>query len=139
MTPLQLMDQILTLESSNRQSNNQYPHYNLRKIDETKVAIDLALAGIPINEIDVELNNQILTVSYTASDDPNTYVYKGISKKSFNRQFKLHPNMVVLNASTDNGILTILLERIVPDELKPKKIPIITKQVSNKQFLTENR
>jgi molecular chaperone IbpA len=128
-------DQLFLFHEILNNQNNQYPHFNLKKIDEDKTMIEIALAGIPKEDIDIEFSKNQLSISFQAEKDEQTYFFKGISNKSFKRQFKLHEYIKVVSAEMENGILSILLEKVIPDEMKPKKIEIGS--TKTKQFLTE--
>jgi molecular chaperone IbpA len=132
LDPLFLFNEIANTQ------NNQYPHFNLKKIDEDKTMIEIALAGIPKEAIDIEFSKNQLTISFQADKDEQEYYFKGISNKSFKRQFKLHEYIKVVSADMENGILIILLEKVIPEELKPKKIQIgLMNEIKPKQFLSE--
>ena len=118
------------LEQSHQHPNNQgFPPYNIRR-DEDKFFIDLALAGLDIDDIEIEVKEDVLTIRSTwdeAGDYFNSggdYVHRGISFKKFTRSFTLADDVEVQGAEYVNGLLTIQLERIIPEEKKPKKIAI---------------
>jgi molecular chaperone IbpA len=83
------------------------------------------------------LEKQVLTVSYSAKTDAaeSKYFHKGISSKSFSRSFTLDIDSVVKGADMNNGLLSIYINKVIPESLKPKQILINTK--SNPQLLTE--
>jgi len=105
-----------------------YPPYNIYKVDENKYRIDLAVAGFSKNNIDITLDNDKLIIkgfhtdgSLESGDQPT---YQGISNRAFTRMFALSDYVVVNNAELFNGMLRVFLERIIPEEKKPKKIEI---------------
>lgn len=117
------------LEQSHQHPNNQgFPPYNIRRDDE-KFYIDIALAGLDQEDIDIEHKENTLTVksAWDESSDDNVtgeYLHRGISRKKFTRSFTLADDIEVQGAEYVNGLLTIQLERIIPEEKRPKKIAI---------------
>jgi len=83
------------------------------------------LAGFSKEDIEIEVAEGLLTVRSVKENDVNdTPQYRGISYRKFNRKFTLAEDIVVNDASLENGMLKIDLERIVPDAKKPRKITI---------------
>lgn len=102
-----------------------YPPYNIRKVSDTDYRIEIAVAGFDKSEIDIELEEgSKLIVKGSSKDDSADYMYKGIAKRDFTRTFVLNDEIVVKGANIVNGLLTIVLERVIPEEKKPKKIII---------------
>ena len=114
-----------------------YPPYNIRKINELQYVVELALAGFSKSDIEVELTDGTLTVrSVTAKGDDGAdndekssnneigFVHQGIAKRSFQRQFNLSDDIIVKSADFIDGMLIVNLERVIPDEKKPRLIPI---------------
>jgi molecular chaperone IbpA len=117
-----------------------YPPYNIRKIDDTKYVIEVAVAGFGSQDIEVEIDEGTLTIkgSTNASTYPATeYLFKGIADRAFTRKFSLADTVVVKNADLMNGMLKIMLERLIPEEKKPKKVKINEGEKSEKQFLKD--
>ena len=118
-------------------TQSNYPPYNISK-DGNSFAIEIAVAGLSKDDIQIELADGILSVSY---DGPNTevingenkVVYQGIAQRAFKQQFTLSEDVVVQGAELINGLLTVSLEKIIPDEKKPRMIEIKSpKRISNK-------
>ena len=85
----------------------------------------MALAGFSKEDIEVEVADGLLTVrSVKENDENDDSIYRGISYRKFNRKFTLADDIVVKDASLENGMLVISLERVVPEEKKPRKIEI---------------
>jgi molecular chaperone IbpA len=107
---------------------NSYPPYNIRQLDETNFQIDIALAGFKPEEISVQLQNQELTVQgiidSEQSDESRNYLYKSIAGRSFIRRFKLGDFVEVKNAKLENSLLTVDLQRYIPEAAKPKEIKV---------------
>ena len=116
------------MRSTAQQSNNNYPPYNIVKHSEDHFSIELAVAGFKEGDIDVQVEKNQLTVQGSKSisiDTPNTeYLHRGISARNFVRNWTLADYVEITGATVADGILTIDLERKVPEEEKPKKIAI---------------
>ena len=105
-----------------------YPPYNIQKTEDFKFEIEMALAGFDKKDIEIEVAEGVLTIKSvkdkdTGSTDEYT-LYKGISQRNFTRKFTLADDIVVNGAELKNGMLTINLERIVPEAKKPKMITV---------------
>ena len=113
-----------------------YPPYNIRKLNDLQYVVELALAGFSKSDIEVEVTDGTLTIrTATAKDDGANndekssnneigFVHQGIAKRSFSRQFNLSDDIIVKNADLQDGMLIVNLERVIPDEKKPRLIPI---------------
>jgi len=117
-----------------------YPPYNIRKNDENSYTIELAVAGFGESEIDITIDGGKLIVkgNVDASTDAqeDNFLFKGIATRAFTRAFAIDDHIEVKNAELFNGMLKIALERLIPEEKKPKKIPV--KSAGKKQLLTED-
>jgi molecular chaperone IbpA len=108
-------------------STGNYPPYDIVATGDTTYEIRVAAAGFSLSEIDVEYHEGELTV--TGAHDTETqslpqYLHHGISNRSWVRSWTLADYIEVKNAVMKDGILTIQLERIVPDNMKPRKIEV---------------
>ena len=115
-----------------------YPPYNIRKNDENSYTIEIAVAGFGESEIDITIDGGKLIVKgnvETETDTSNDYLFKGIATRAFTRAFAIDDHIEVKNAELFNGMLKIALERLIPEEKKPKKVPVKTSK--GKQYLTE--
>lgn len=108
-----------------------WPPYNIVKIDDNNYTIEMAVAGFGKQNIDIELANNTLVVKGGLTLDevdpvsnPIQYVYKGIADRVFTRKFTLADSVEVKNAEMLNGILKIYLENLIPDSKKPRKVDI---------------
>ena len=113
------------LHLENTRSVN-YPPYNINKIDDFNWNIEIALAGFGKKDIDVSTAENQLTIKSIESDekDDKDTIHRGISKRQFTRSFTLADDVVVNGAELKDGMLVIDLEKIVPEEKKPKTIKI---------------
>ena len=115
----------LTSASGYTQQTN-YPPYNIIKHGTEHWSIELAVAGFKRGELDIELAEGVLTVSAnTESNDEVEYVHRGLAKRAFTRKWTLADDVIIHDASLVDGVLSIKLERIIPDEKKPRKIEIL--------------
>src|SRR6266699_6741481 len=103
-----------------------YPPYNIERTDDTHYRITLAVAGFGEKDLNVEVREGVLTVQGKREDsgDKSAYLYHGIAGRAFERRFQLAENVEVRGAKLENGLLHIDLERIVPEEKKPRRIVI---------------
>lgn len=105
-----------------------YPPYNIiKKQDDYQIII--AIAGFSKDEIVIEKRKNELVVfsikpANENSQDNVVYLHRGIAKREFELKFKLADNVEVLGAKQENGLLIIDLKHIIPEEDKPKQIPI---------------
>ena len=113
------------------QQDNGYPQYNIRKVDDYNYVIEIALAGFSERDIEVEVADGTLSVRSKESSHPaeEQYVHRGIARRSFSRSWTLSDDMIVKGAEFLNGLLNINLEKVVPEEKKPRIVPIITPNV----------
>jgi len=109
----------------NNAQSTGFPPYNIRKGGDYTFVIEMALAGFSKNDIEVEVAEGLLTVRSIKENDVNdSNIYRGISYRKFSRKFTLADDIVVNDASLENGMLMIELERIVPEEKKPRIISV---------------
>ena len=105
-----------------------FPPYNIRKTDDFKHVIEIALAGFSKAEIDVILTDGVLEIKSsnlpTTEKPKDDMIHKGIAKRSFTRKFTLADDIEVKDAKLENGLLVIDLEQIVPEHKKPKTIKV---------------
>ena len=110
----------------NNVNSTGFPPYNIQKVGDYKYQIDMALAGFSKDDIEVEVADGTLSVRSDKKEEPEdefTY-HRGISYRKFERKFTLADDLVVNGAKLENGMLTIDLERIVPEEKKPRLISV---------------
>jgi len=103
-----------------------YPQHNVIKLDETSTLIELALAGFSDADINIQLKDNILTISGNTNSvyDDAAYVYKGISTKQFSKSFTLSEGTEVISATSLDGILNVNLSSKTTQEKLGKVIPI---------------
>ena len=110
------------------QSN--YPPYNIRRTGQDKYSIEVALAGFSKNDVEVEFEDNLLTVRTKQVDKSENkngdgeIIHKGISQRHFARSFTIADDVKVNGAQLKDGLLTIACERIIPEHKKRKLIEI---------------
>lgn len=112
-----------------------YPPYNLLKIDETTTVLEIAVAGFKENEISVTVQDGYLKVVGKKEQKEAEYIYKGIGTRAFERVFALSRDSIVDKAEYADGILSVFVIYQIPEEKKPKSIPISRVE---RQFLAED-
>lgn len=119
-----MLDELMRLTDVQSQSN--YPVYNIVKVSENDFYIELALAGFSEGDVKIELDNRTLTIngSKLAALETIEYLHKGISDRSFVREFTLAEHVEVSGAVMKDGILSVSLKRRVPEKNAPKVIDI---------------
>jgi molecular chaperone IbpA len=116
-----------------------YPPYNIKKVDENKYVIEVAVAGFGKQDLEIEMQEGNLTIKGSTKSDDEDYIYKGIADRAFTRSFALADSVEIKNADLVNGMLKIWLERFIPEEKLPKKIEINEGEKTSKQFLSEGK
>lgn len=116
------------LQNSFMGGTSSYPPYNIKQLSEDRYEIELVVAGFTKNELQVELNNNQLSVEGSKSNEENSsensYVYRGIAGRQFQQTFALADHVKVIGSELKDGILRIDLERELPEEKKPRFIEI---------------
>ena len=114
------------LEKVSNFKENTYPSYNIEKTGDQSYEITIALAGFRENQLNLEVERSVLTIS-TINDDARevrNYLHKGIAMRAFTKQFRLAENVEVENASFENGLLAVKLHKNIPEADLPRKIEI---------------
>ena len=126
-----MFDQFESLLGDGRLSTqSNYPPYNIRKAGKDKYAIEVAVAGFNKDDVEVEYEDNLLTVKTkkfdkaVEKDMDGEIIHRGISQRSFSRSFTIADNIKVEGAEIKDGLLTINCEKIVPEQKKRKLIPI---------------
>ena len=104
--------------------SNNYPPYNIRSNGKDQYSIELAVAGFDDKELSINLENGQITIEGNKDNLEGNFMHQGIATRSFKRTFQLAEYVEVIGAGLNNGLLTVALERKVPEELRPKKIEI---------------
>jgi len=114
-------------------SNQGYPPYNIRRIEkDDRYFIDMAVAGLSEDDLEVELKESVLEIrSKQSTEDEANYVHRGIAKRSFQRSFTLSDDIIVKGCGLVNGMLTVELEKMIPEEKRARLIPIGSKKIKS--------
>ena len=128
-----LFDDLMRVNA--QQSNNNYPPYDIVQINDDEYMISLAVAGFGFDNLSVTKDKNFLIIegrhsreSVDNEDSTAKYLHKGISERSFRREFQLADHVEISNAHLELGILSIHLKREVPEDAKPKTIAISYKE-----------
>ena len=118
------------MRTNAEQPNSNYPPYNVVKHTDDKFTIELAVAGFDEQDIKITVDKNVLWIkgeqrqTIDDLDKEVEYLHRGISSRNFTRSFKLADYVEVVDATANNGILKVELERQVPEAAKPKTIAI---------------
>jgi molecular chaperone IbpA len=116
-----------TLETARASSDPQgYPPYNIEKVGEDSYVLTMAVAGFGPNDLEIVARDNVLTVSGRAPqpEEGRSYLHRGIAGRAFERRFALADHIVVDGANLEHGLLQLALKRVVPEALKPRRIPV---------------
>ena len=119
-------DRLLNLaETAQRVGDETYPPYNIERLDENNFQISVALAGFRPDEVELTVEQNVLTLESRKSDkEKRDFLHRGISARDFKRQFTLADHVEVKRARSENGLLVIDLQREIPEAKKPRRIAI---------------
>jgi molecular chaperone IbpA len=121
-----VLDDVLRINTMQVQQN--YPPYNIIRNDESNYEIQIAVSGFSEKDIDITLTDgQLVIVGENTAEDTREWVYRGIANRKFIRTFSLADHVMVNSAQVKDGLLIIGLEQVIPEEKKPKKIPVISR------------
>ena len=132
------------LDNIHQHAKDTYPPHNVVKDEEMKYTLEIAVAGFKQEHIDIEVKDHILTISGERPQrrEQNSYVHKGISARNWKKSFRLSEYTEVSGADLVDGILTIKLEVVLPEEKLPRKITIRSYEGKNdntsSELLTES-
>ena len=105
-----------------------YPPYDIERTGENAYRITMAVAGFADKDLSIEVHENTLTVKGEKKDERNSerqVLYRGIAGRAFERRFQLADHVTVQGASLENGLLHVDLVREVPEQLKPRQVPIV--------------
>ena len=118
----------LALLANTRSSETNYPPYNIRKRSDDQYTIELAIAGFEEKDIDIELVEETLTIKGDRPEETRDgLLHQGLAARGFVKKFVLSDDMVIKGAALSNGMLFVGVERIIPEEKKPRKIELTSK------------
>ena len=103
-----------------------YPPYNIEKLGDESYRLTMAVAGFKPEELDLTVKDNTLVISGRPAVETQKHevLYRGIAGRAFERRFVLADHIVVDGADVENGLLHVALKRVVPEALKPRRIPV---------------
>ena len=132
LTPTQILNYTIGFDrtfdrlESVSSTTDKYPPYDIKKVGDTNYVINLALAGFGKADIEIKLTDGILSVKSDKDNESEEeeILHRGISYRKFERKFTLADDMIINSAKLEDGLLSIELEQIVPEEKRPRTIEI---------------
>lgn len=148
-----IAERVAAMAQETQKAVSNYPPYNLKKIDDNKYVIEMAVAGFSKHDIEIEIADDKLTIKGNSEADSEfdpegaegaaAMLYRGLAMRPFTRTFTLADNVEIKGATMLNGILKIALEAIIPEHKKPKKVEIKDEETSSApstaEFLAERK
>lgn len=126
MIGIDRMARLLEAQSQNQAAS--YPPYNIEKTGDESYKLTMAVAGFTLDELDISVEDQTLLVkgqkAQNEQTEGTTYLHRGIATRAFEQRFQLADHVEVREAQLDHGMLSISLERNVPERLKPRRVEI---------------
>jgi molecular chaperone IbpA len=123
--------------ASRAEKQSSYPPYNIELLADDKYRITMAVAGFSKDDVTIEVQENTLTINGTRKDEDKAserkFLHKGISERNFERKFQLGDHVKVLAADMEHGVLSIDLERVIPEAKKPRQIEIGNRLIENQE------
>jgi molecular chaperone IbpA len=106
--------------------DNSYPPYNIVKTGPESYRITMAVAGFGEEDLDLQVENNVLTVRGQIREQPKDieYLHRGIAQRAFEHRFQLADHVRIVDAGLEKGLLSIRLERVIPEAMRPRKIKL---------------
>ena len=119
---LNLEDTFRRLEALQDNQNVSYPPYNIRRVDDDTVALEVALPGISPEDVEVSTERSVLQVRAEVAEkaDEATYIHKGLARRRIQKNWQLSGDSEVVSTELENGLLTIVVTKNLPEALKRK-------------------
>lgn len=119
-------DRLFNMLETGMRDDDGYPPFDILKESEDSYRITLATAGFRPDDIDIVAQQNQLTVTGKRAEDQDSgqYLHRGIAARPFERRFQLADFVEVRSANFENGLLSIVLQRVIPEAMKPRKIEI---------------
>jgi molecular chaperone IbpA len=120
------LDKLFEAALREAQRDTSYPPYNIVKQGPDHYRITMAVAGFGEEDLDIPVHDNLLTVKGQIREPEKDveYLHRGIAQRAFEHRFQLADHVRVVGASLKKGLLDIRLERVVPEAMRPRKIPI---------------
>lgn len=126
--------------ASRAEGSDAYPPFNIQEIGEDAYRVEIAVAGFAEDELSVEVKENALTIAGRkddADEEGRRFLHRGIAARAFERRFQLADHVVVTGAKLENGLLSIELQREIPEAKKPRRIAIRTEAGSNANLIED--
>ncbi|NWG46915.1 MAG: Hsp20 family protein [Alphaproteobacteria bacterium] len=122
-------DRLFNLLDTAAKVENGYPPYNIEHRAENEYRVTMAVAGFGRDDLSVEVRDNTLIISGSQSESAGDrqYLHRGIAARSFERRFELADHVRIAAASLENGLLNVDLVREIPEEKKPRRIEITSR------------
>lgn len=116
------------LETASADAAAGYPPYNIERTADDAYRVEIAVAGFRPEELSIEVRENLLTVQgrKAANEDQRRFLHRGLAERDFERRFQLADYVLVRDAKLADGLLSIILQRELPEALKPRRIEITT-------------
>ena len=112
------------LERMSNITQTNYPPYNVVKEDDEHFSVELAVAGFSKKDVSITKEKNVLIIEGKVEEDSKDFVHKGLASRAFKRSWTLSDDIVIEGAELKDGILSVNLEKVVPEEDKPVEIKI---------------
>ena len=124
------MARMLETARGTAESSQSYPPYNIEKTGEDSYVLTMAVAGFGPDDVEITARDNTLTIAGRTqpNEEGRQFLYRGIAGRAFERRFVLADHVVVDSANLENGLLHVTLKRVVPEALKPRRIPVQASQ-----------
>jgi len=122
-----LFDRITEFHDNVAKNIPNYPPYNIKKVEDNKYVIEMAVAGFGKQDIEITTEDDKLVIKGNVESDDtpqDDLLWQGLALRPFTRMFTLNDQVEVNNAEMINGLLKVTLERIIPESKKPKKVEV---------------
>lgn len=127
------------MDSATKVESQGYPPYNIQHVAEDEYLIELAVAGFSDDDLSVEVQGNVLTVTGRIAEkteaDSRRFLHRGIAERAFERRFHLADHVIVSGAELRNGMLSVQLVREVPESAKPRSIAINTESAPKAKLI----
>lgn len=127
------LESVLDTAVHGNKNQTSYPPYNIEVVNEDRYRITMAIAGFKQEDVEItSAQNRLTIIGQQQNDEDTNYLHRGIAARNFERSFQLADHVKIIDASLQDGLLHIELERELPETLKPRKIQINNAQTDIK-------
>ena len=130
------LNRLVDYASNSDDGQSGYPPYNIEKISDDEYRISVAAAGFSLDDLDISVKDNILTIAgrmiEESAESKDRFIHRGIASRAFERRFQLADTIRVLEADFKDGLLSVNLQREIPEHKKPRKIEISSRSSDQK-------